>query len=128
MKSKNCIIICNVGIESKSFNRAANRMESKTKTLGFEFNVFLDYKMMKLRTRSVENGTIFSAQEFILKNPSFNSVFFQKVNRLLVLKKELLNYISWFQKNKIDVYFLEENFKLFNNDYSISSEFQQYLN
>ena len=97
MKSKNCIIICNVGIESKSFNLAANRMESKTKTLGFEVNVFLDYKMMKLRTRSVENGTIFSAQEFILKNPSFNSVFFQKVNRLLVLKKELLNYISWFQ-------------------------------
>lgn len=128
MKSKNCIIICNVGVESKSFKRAADRMESLTKSLGYEFNVFLDYKMMKLRTRSEEKDSVFSAQEFIHNNPSFNSVFFQKVDRLLVLKKELLNYISWFQKNKIDVYFAEENFELFDNDYSISSEFQQFLN
>ena len=128
MKSKNCIIICNVGVESKSFKRAADRMESLTKSLGYEFNVFLDYKMMKLSTRSEENDSVFRAQEFIHDNPSFNSLFFQKVDRLLVLKKELVNYISWFQKNKIDVYFAVENFKLFNKDYSISSEFQQFLN
>lgn len=128
MKSKNCIIICNVGVESKSFKRSADRMVSITKSLGYEFNVFLDYKMMKLRTRSEENDSVFRAQEFIHDNPSFNSLFFQKVDRLLVLKKELVNYISWFQKNKIDVYFVEENFKLFNKDYSISSEFQQFLN
>lgn len=128
MKKENCVVICNTKLTSTKLIRKTEGLAATTRLFGFQFNAFIDYHMLR-EMEKLEDGTIVSyAQNFIQRNPSFNTVFFLSVEKFLMLKQEISHYLNWFMLNKIDVHFLKEDMKLINKDFSISSEFQKFLN
>lgn len=127
-KSRNphSILMCGFTTNNLKFDAQFEKMSAFSKMLGYDKFVQVEFDCLPIRTLPDQSRKSFLHQ-IIESNPKFTSIIFPKVSQFLKHKADIKENLQWLIRNKVQVYFQEENIPMFNSMFQLTTDFQSYL-
>ena len=126
-KNPHCILMCRFTTNNLRFDAQFFKMSAYSKKLGFNKFVQVEFDCLPIRTLPDQSRKSFLHQ-LIESTPKFNSIIFPNVSQFLENKADIKENLNWLIRNKVQVYFHDENIPMFDSMFQLTTNFQSFLN